>query len=266
DLTPRQFCDLELLLNGGFSPLSGFMGKADHDSVCARMRLADGTLWPLPVLLDVTSQAAEKLRVGGMLALRDPEGVMLAALHVEEMWEPDREASAQAAFGTTSTDHPGVAHLLQKTNGVAVGGRIEGLQLPVHYDFRALRLTPAELRAEFARQGWRRVVAFQTRNPMHRAHVELTFRAGKQVEANLLIHPVVGMTKPGDVDYYTRVRCYQLLSSKYPQGTVKLSLLPLAMRMGGPREAIWHALIRKNHGCTHFIVGRDHAGPGKDTD
>ncbi len=132
--------------------------------------------------------------------------------------------------------------------------------------FAALRLTPAELRAEFARLGWRRIVAFQTRNPMHRAHQELSFRAAKQVEANLLIHPVVGMTKPGDVDYFTRVRCYQLLTSKYPPGTVKLSLLPLAMRMGGPREAIWHALIRKNHGCSHFIVGRDHAGPGNDTD
>jgi sulfate adenylyltransferase len=264
DLTPRQFCDLELLLNGGFSPLSGFMGKADHDSVCARMRLADGTLWPLPVLLDVTPQAAEKLRVGGMLALRDPEGVMLAALHVKEMWEPDREASAQAAFGTTSTDHPGVAHLLQKTNGVAVGGRIEGLQLPVHYDFRALRLTPAELRAEFAREGWRRVVAFQTRNPMHRAHCELALRAAKEVRANLLIHPTVGMTKPGDIDHYTRVRCYQAVLPRLPQHTAKLSLLPLAMRMAGPREAVLHALIRKNYGCTHFIVGRDHASPGND--
>ncbi len=147
-----------------------------------------------------------------------------------------------------------------------MGGRVEGLQAPSHYDFRSLRLTPAELRAEFARLGWRRVVAFQTRNPMHRAHVELTFRAAKQVEANLLIHPVVGMTKPGDVDYFTRVRCYQLLLPSTRTGTAKLSLLPLAMRMGGPREAIWHALIRKNHGCTHFIVGRDHAGPGKDTD
>ena len=154
---------------------------------------------------------------------------------------------------------------MNKANPWYVGGRVEGLQAPSHYDFRTLRFTAAELRTEFARLGWRRIVAFQTRNPMHRAHVELTFRAAKQVEANLLIHPVVGMTKPGDVDYYTRVRCYQLLSSKYPKEQ-KLSLLPLAMRMGGPREAIWHALIRKNHGCTHLIVGRDHAGPGKDTD
>ncbi|HSK80967.1 MAG TPA: adenylyltransferase, partial [Thermoanaerobaculia bacterium] len=183
DLTPRQFCDLELLVNGGFSPLSGFMGKADHDSVCERMRLADGTLWPIPICLDVTPQVAEKLRVGGPLALRDPEGVMLAVMHVEELWEPDREKSAQATFGTTDPDHPGVAHLLHRTNSVAVGGRIEGVQLPAHYDFRHLRHTPAELRAEFAREGWRRVVAFQTRNPMHRAHCELTLRAAKEAQA-----------------------------------------------------------------------------------
>jgi sulfate adenylyltransferase len=264
DLTPRQFCDLELLLNGGFSPLAGFMGRADHDAVCADMRLADGTLWPIPIVLDVTPQLAATLKVGGMLALRDPEGVMLAALDVEEIWEPDLEASAQSTFGTTSADHPGVAHLLHKTHPVAVGGRLEGLQMPIHYDFRALRQTPAELRAEFAREGWRRIVAFQTRNPMHRAHCELSLRAAKEVRANLLIHPTVGMTKPGDIDHYTRVRCYQAVLPRMPQHTAKLSLLPLAMRMAGPREALLHALIRKNYGCTHFIVGRDHASPGND--
>jgi sulfate adenylyltransferase len=191
---------------------------------------------------------------------------MLAVLHVEEVWQPDRKAEAQSVFASTSAAHPGADYAINKSNPWYVGGKIEATQIPSHYDFRALRFTPAEVRAEFARVGWRRVVAFQTRNPMHRAHVELAFRAAKQVEANLLIHPVVGLTKPGDVDYYTRVRCYQLLLAKFPQSTAKLSLLPLAMRMGGPREAIWHALIRKNHGCTHFIVGRDHAGPGKDTD
>ncbi len=264
DLTPRQFCDLELLLNGGFSPLSGFMNRADHDAVCAGMRLADGTLWPIPIVLDVTRELAATLKVGGRLALRDPEGVMLAALEVEELWEPDLQASAEATFGTTSTDHPGVAHLLHKTHPVAVGGRLEGLQMPIHYDFRALRQTPAELRAEFAREGWRRIVAFQTRNPMHRAHCELSLRAAKEVRANLLIHPTVGMTKPGDIDHYTRVRCYQAVLPRMPQHTAKLSLLPLAMRMAGPREALLHALIRKNYGCTHFIVGRDHASPGND--
>jgi len=267
DLTARQLCDLELLVTGGFSPLRGFMTRADYDGVCHNMRLAGGTLWPMPVTLDVTEEFAKKLTPGASkVALRDPEGVMLAVLHVEEVWRPDRKAEAQAVFASTSSAHPGADYAINMSNPWYVGGKIEATQIPSHYDFRNLRLTPAEVRAECARVGWRRVVAFQTRNPMHRAHVELAFRAAKQVEANLLIHPVVGMTKPGDVDYYTRVRCYQLLLSKFPQSTAKLSLLPLAMRMGGPREAIWHALIRKNHGVTHFIVGRDHAGPGKDTD
>ena len=267
DLTPRQLCDLELLLSGGFSPLRGFMRRADYERVCHNMLLTSGVLWPMPITLDVTEEFAKKLTPGSSkVALRDPEGVMLAVLDVEEVWRPDRKDEAQSVFGTNSTVHPGVEYLLNKSNPWYVGGKLEGLQSPSHYDFKTLRLTPAELRVEFSRLGWRRVVAFQTRNPMHRAHVELTFRAAKTVEANLLIHPSVGMTKPGDVDYFTRVRCYQLLLSKYPPGTVKLSLLPLAMRMGGPREAIWHALIRKNHGVTHLIVGRDHAGPGKDSD
>jgi sulfate adenylyltransferase len=267
DLTGRQLCDLELLLSGGFSPLRGFMTKADYEGVCHNMRLAGGVLWPMPITLDVTEDFAKKLTPGtSKVALRDPEGVMVAVLQVEEVWQPDRQAEAKAVFGTASAVHPGVDYLLNRGNGWYVGGKLEGVQDPSHYDFKTIRQTPAELRAEFARMGWRRVVAFQTRNPMHRAHVELTFRAAKMVEANLLIHPSVGMTKPGDVDYFTRVRCYQLLLSKYPAGTAKLSLLPLAMRMGGPREAIWHALIRKNHGVTHFIVGRDHAGPGKDSD
>jgi sulfate adenylyltransferase len=266
DLSARQICDLELLMSGGFSPLRGFMRRADYEDVCHNMKLWDDTLWPIPITLDLTEDFAAKLRPGSStVALRDPEGVMLAALHVEEVWQPDRKAEAKTVFKTTSTLHPGVDYLLNKANPWYVGGKLEGVQMPAHYDFRVLRLTPAEMRQEFARLGWRRVVAFQTRNPMHRAHQELTFRAAKQVEANLLLHPSVGMTKPGDVDYFTRVRCYQLLLSKYPPGTVKLAILPLAMRMGGPREAIWHGIIRKNHGCTHFIVGRDHAGPGNDS-
>ena len=262
DLTGRQLCDLELLITGGFSPLRGFMTRAEYEGVCHNMRLANGTLWPMPITLDVTEEFAKKLTPGSSkVALRDPEGVMLAVLNVEDVWQADRKAEAQAVFASTSAAHPGADYAINKANPWYVGGKLEATQIPSHYDFRNLRLTPAEVRAEFARVGWRKVVAFQTRNPMHRAHVELAFRAAKQVEANLLIHPVVGMTKPGDVDYYTRVRCYQLLLAKFPQSTAKLSLLPLAMRMGGPREAIWHALIRKNHGVTHFIVGRDHAGP-----
>jgi len=267
DLTPRQLCDLELLLNGGFSPLTGFLARADHERVCAEMRLADeaGTLWPIPVTLDVSEDLAARLSPGSSLALRDEEGVMIAVLSVEDVWRPDREAEAEAVFGTANPEHPGVAHLLKGTRPCYVGGRVAGIAPVTHYDYRPLRHRPAELRAEFSKQGWTKVVAFQTRNPMHRAHQELTLRAAKEAEANLLVHPVVGMTKPGDVDHYTRVRCYQALLHRYPRGTAMLSLLPLAMRMGGPREAVWHAIIRKNHGCTHLIVGRDHAGPGSDS-
>jgi sulfate adenylyltransferase len=265
DLTPRQLCDLELLMNGAFSPLQGFMVKRDYESVCSSMRLADGTLWPIPIVLDLPEELAKGLEPGTSLALRDPEGVMLAALHIDDIYTPDRAAEAEAVYGSRNPEHPGVAHLLDRTHPCYVGGRIEGLQRAAHHDFRALRHSPAELRAEFQQLGWRRVVAFQTRNPMHRAHLELTLRAGKEANASLLIHPVVGMTKPGDVDHYTRVRCYQALLPRYPQTTVHLSLLPLAMRMGGPREAVWHAIIRKNYGCSHLIVGRDHAGPGSDS-
>jgi sulfate adenylyltransferase len=264
DLTPRQLCDLELLLNGGFSPLQGFMSRADYEGVCSNMRLKSGQLWPIPIVLDVTDEFAQSIGPGVTIALRDPEGVMLAALHIDEVWKPDRMAEVESVYRTKDVFHPGVQHVLERTNPWYVGGRLEGIQLPAHYDFRSLRLGPAELRAEFVRLGWRRIVAFQTRNPMHRAHQELTLRAAKKVEANLLVHPSVGMTKPGDVEYYVRVRCYQALLSKYPKDTVRLALLPLAMRMGGPREAVWHAIIRKNHGASHLIVGRDHAGPGND--
>jgi sulfate adenylyltransferase len=266
DLTARQLCDLDLLMNGGFSPLRGFMSRMDYESVCSTMRLKCGMLWPIPITLDVAEDFARKIGPGRTIALRDPEGVMLAALHVEDVWQPDRVAEGKMVYGNTSTAHPGVSYLLQQAHPWYVGGHLEGIRPGSHYDFRTLRLTPAELRTEFVRMGWRRIVAFQTRNPMHRAHQELTLRAAKQVGANLLIHPSVGMTKPGDVEYYVRVRCYQALLSKYPQGTAKLSLLPLAMRMGGPREALWHAIIRKNYGCSHLIVGRDHAGPGNDAE
>ena len=266
DLTERQICDLELIQSGGFSPLRGFMGKADYERVRAEMRLADGTLWPIPIALDLTEEAAGGLEPGTAVALRDPEGVMLAALHVSEVWRPDLELEAREVFGTTDDTHPGVSYLMNRTNPVYVAGELEGIQLPSHYDYRELRLTPKEVRERFARAGWRKVVAFQTRNPMHRAHFELTLRAARDVEASLLVHPVVGMTKPGDVDHYTRVRCYRAIMPSYPHGTAMLSLLPLAMRMGGPREVLLHAIIRKNHGCTHLIVGRDHAGPGKGRD
>jgi sulfate adenylyltransferase len=265
DLTQRQLCDLELLLTGAFSPLKAFMSRPDYETVRDDMRLTDGTLWPIPVTLDVTAEAAALLHDGSHLALRDQEGVILAVLHVKYVWQPDLLLEAEAVYGTVNRAHPSVAMLLDSNRPYYVGGELEGLQVPIHYDYSDLRHTPAELRAIFQDRGWRQIVAFQTRNPLHRAHFELTLRAAKQVEANLLIHPVVGMTKPGDVDHYTRVRCYQAIMPSYPPGTAMLSLLPLAMRMGGPREALLHAIIRRNHGVTHLIVGRDHAGPGKDS-
>lgn len=265
DLTARQLCDFELLANGGFSPLTGFLGKADYESVRDELRLADGTLWPMPITLDVDAEFAGSLTKGERVALRDEEGVMLGVLTVSDVWEPDKEAEAVAVFGSTNEEHPAVDYLMNQAGTHYIGGTIEAIQLPVHYDFASMRLTPRQVRADLEAAGRSKVVAFQTRNPMHRAHVELTMRAAEAENAALLIHPVVGMTKPGDVDHYTRVRVYQAIQSRYPAGTVEVALLPLAMRMGGPREAVWHALIRKNHGVSHFIVGRDHAGPGSDS-
>jgi sulfate adenylyltransferase len=265
DLTARQVCDLELLMNGGFNPLKGFLGKADYDSVVDRMRLTDGTLWPIPITLDVSEAFAGKVEPGQDIALRDAEGVILAILSVTDKWTPDKTHEARHVFGADDLAHPAVNYLHNVAGPVYLGGAITGIQQPVHYDFRARRDTPNELRAYFRKVGWRRVVAFQTRNPLHRAHQELTFRAAREAQANLLIHPVVGMTKPGDIDHFTRVRCYEAVLDQYPAATTTMSLLNLAMRMAGPREALWHGIIRRNHGCTHMIVGRDHAGPGKNS-
>jgi len=265
DLSQRQMCDLELLMNGGFNPLKGFLTEVDYDRVVSEMRLASGALWPMPVTLDVSEDFAKIVEPGQDIALRDPEGVILAIMSVTDRWTPDKSKEAVGVFGADDTAHPGVAYLHRQAGPVYLGGPITGIQPPTHYDFRGRRDTPNELRALFRKLGWRRVVAFQTRNPLHRAHQELTFRAAREAQANLLIHPVVGMTKPGDVDHFTRVRCYEAVLDKYPASTTHLSLLNLAMRMGGPREALWHALIRKNHGLTHMIIGRDHAGPGKNS-
>ncbi|MEM9762045.1 MAG: bifunctional sulfate adenylyltransferase/adenylylsulfate kinase [Pseudomonadota bacterium] len=265
DLTRRQLCDLELLMNGGFDPLRGFLSQADYEGVVDKMRLANGTLWPMPITLDVSEAFAGKIEPGQDIALRDPEGVILAILSVTDKWVPNKAHEAEMVFGADDKAHPAVRYLHDTAGPVYLGGPVTGLTQPVHYDYKARRDTPNELRAFFRKLGWRRVVAFQTRNPLHRAHQELTFRAAKEAQANLLIHPVVGMTKPGDVDHFTRVRCYEAVLDKYPGGQTQLSLLNLAMRMAGPREAVWHGLIRKNHGCTHFIVGRDHAGPGKNS-
>lgn len=265
DLTPRQLCDLELLMNGGFYPLKGFLTQADYDGVVNDMRLSDGSLWPMPITLDVSEKFADGLEPGTDIALRDQEGVILAIMSVTDKWLPNKSHEAEKVFGADDVAHPAVNYLHNVAGPVYLGGPVKGLQAPTHYDFRGRRDTPNELRAQFRKLGWRKIVAFQTRNPLHRAHQELTFRAAREAEANLLIHPVVGMTKPGDVDHFTRVRCYEAVLDKYPQSTTALSLLNLAMRMAGPREAVWHGLIRRNHGVTHFIVGRDHAGPGKNS-
>lgn len=265
DLTPRQICDLELLMNGGFYPLKGFLSEADYNSVVETMRTADGALWPIPVTLDVSEDFAAKVELGQDIALRDQEGVILATMTVTDKWVPNKSREAEMVFGADDLAHPAVNYLHHRAGKVYLGGPVTGIQQPVHYDFKGRRDTPNELRAYFRKMGWTRIVAFQTRNPLHRAHQELTFRAAREAQANLLIHPVVGMTKPGDVDHFTRVRCYEAVLDKYPSSTTHLSLLNLAMRMGGPREALWHAIIRKNHGLTHFIVGRDHAGPGKNS-
>ena len=265
DLNPRQICDLEMIMNGGFSPIVGFLNQEDYESVCAKMRLCDGSVWPIPITLDVSQEIANIFEIGEKVALKNPEGVTLGILTIESKWLPDKKLEAKSVFGTTDEVHPYVSYLFHKSGAIYLGGKIQKIELPMHYDYKMHRHTPCELKALFAKLGWGKIVAFQTRNPLHRAHQELTLMAIKKLEANLLIHPVVGMTKPGDIDHFTRVRCYEAILGAYPPQTTMLSLLPLAMRMAGPKEALWHSIIRKNYGCTHFIVGRDHAGPGKDS-
>ncbi len=260
DLDARPLSDLELLLTGGLSPLTGFLGRADYESVVESMRLADHTLWPVPIVLPVDRDLAGRLTVGEEVALRDPEGVVLAILTVGDVWEPDKAREAELVYGTTDERHPGVRALMARPS-FCVGGEVVGLQLPVHYDFKTLRLTPRDVRTYAARFGWQRLVSFTTRNPLHRAHVEMTRRACREHNANLLLHPVVGPTQPGDVYHFVRVRCYRKVAQRYPQDLMLFGLLPAAMRMAGPREALQHAIVEKNHGCSHIIVGRDYAGP-----
>ena len=264
-LNDRQLCDIEMLLNGSFSPLIGFLTEADYNSVVNNLHLSDGNIWPIPITLDVKEEFSKNITIGDKIVLRDHEGVAIAIMTVSDKWTPDKENEAELVYGTQDIGHPAANYLLNQSGEVYLGGKLEGLELPRHYDYKLQRHSPAELRAQFKKMGWTTIVAFQTRNPMHRAHKELTLRAAREIGGNLLIHPVVGMTKPGDVDHYTRVRCYKKIMEKFPEDTAIMSLLPLAMRMGGPREALWHALIRKNYGCTHLIVGRDHAGPGIDS-
>lgn len=246
------------------------MNEKDYNGVVDNNRLADGNVFSMPITLDVSKETIESLgiKAGARIALRDSrDDRNLGILTVDDVYRPDKEKEAREVFGVGQVDeaHPAIKYLLHTAQEYYVGGKIEAIDRLMHYDYVGLRYTPAELRIHFDKLGWSRVVAFQTRNPMHRAHRELTVRAARSHKANVLIHPVVGLTKPGDIDHFTRVRVYQALLPRYPNGMAVLGLLPLAMRMGGPREAIWHAIIRKNHGCTHFIVGRDHAGPGKNS-
>ncbi|KAJ4413262.1 Sulfate adenylyltransferase [Didymella pomorum] len=266
-LTERQLCDLELILNGGFSPLEGFLNQKDYESVVQTERLSDGNVFAMPITLDVSKQTIDELSVkpGARVALRDfRDDRNLAIITVDDVYQPNKAEEAKKVFGG-DPEHPAVKFLNESVQEYYVGGKLEAIDRLEHYDYVGLRFTPAELRSHFDKLGWSKVVAFQTRNPMHRAHRELTVRAARARQANVLIHPVVGLTKPGDIDHFTRVRVYQALLPRYPNGMAALALLPLAMRMGGPREAIWHAVIRKNFGATHFIVGRDHAGPGKNS-
>ena len=266
DLGQMQLCDLELILNGAFSPLEGFATMQEYQGILQDMRLPSGALWPIPIPLDVKPDFADTLNAGETIALRDPEGVVVATMVVQDIWTPDKDAEAAAVFGTNDDAHPGVHRLLHQTNKVYIGGKLAGVEPPTHYDFKLLRDSPSELRGLFRKLGWRKVVAFQTRNPMHRAQQEMTFRAARETEANLLIHPVVGMAKSADVNHFTHVRCYEHILQRYPEQTTTLSLLNLAMRMAGPKEALWHGIIRKNFGCTHFIVGHDHASPADGPD
>lgn len=262
-ISMRNLCDLELLATGGFSPLKTFMDKADYMRVLHEMRLTNGLLWPLPITL--TADPKELPTVGSELVLRNATNDIMAILTLEEVYHWDREVEAALAYGTTDTKHPMVSEM-ERWGKVCISGPLKVLNLPKYYDFVDLRLTPAQVRARLESMGNSNVVAFQTRNPLHRIHEELTKRAAEAVGGSLLIHPVVGMTKPGDVDHYTRVRIYRILVEKYyDKSKTLLSLLPLAMRLAGPKEALLHAIIRRNYGANHFIVGRDHAGPGKDS-
>ncbi len=262
-ITMRNLCDLELLATGGFSPLTTFMGKADYDRVLREMRLADGTLWPLPITL--TADPKELPTVGDDIVLRNTNNDVIAIMTLDEVYHWDANTEAALAYGSTDPRHPMISEM-QRWNKVCISGPLKVINLPKYYDFVNLRCTPAQVRSRLEEMGNDNVVAFQTRNPLHRIHEELTKRAADRVKGSLLVHPTVGMTKPGDVDHYTRVRTYKaLVDNYYDKDTTMLSLLPLAMRMAGPKEVLLHAIIRRNHGANHFIVGRDHAGPGNDS-
>ena len=263
-LTDRQLCDCEMIMDGSFSPLAHFMTESDYESVLTDMRLSNGNLFPMPIVLDVDKKFAEQLSIGETIVLREKEGFKIAYMTIDSIWKPNFNREAELVYGTSDISHPAVNYIFNIGHEVYIGGKLEKINMPNHYDYRQYRITPEEAKIQFKKRGWDKIVAFQTRNPLHRAHVEMTLKSMNELDAKLFLHPVIGMTKPGDVDHYTRVRCYEHVLDKYPKDNAILALLPLAMRMGGPREALLHALIRKNYGCSHIIIGRDHAGPGND--
>ena len=264
-MSDRQLCDCEMILDKSFNPLNRFMNKDDYNMVLSNMRLSTGELFPIPITLDVDKEFSDQVNIGEKIILREKEGFKIATMVVESIWEPDLHQESEMVYGTIDYSHPAVNYMFNIGNKVYMGGKIEKIAMPNHYDYRQYRLSPMEAKKKFKDKGWDKIVAFQTRNPLHRAHIEMTLKSMEELDAKLFLHPVVGMTKPGDVDHYTRVRCYEHIIEKYPKDSAMLSLLPLAMRMGGPRETVLHAIIRKNYGCTHIIVGRDHAGPGNDS-
>jgi sulfate adenylyltransferase len=262
DLGRRRLCDLELLLNRAFYPLDGYLDREDYESVLDNMRLADGTLWPMPICLDVPEEIAGVLEPGGQLALRDEEGFMLAVLTVRDVWQPDKRREALAVYGTEDPEkHPGVHGLFERTGPWYVSGSLEGIRLPIHYDFKELRLTPSETHRRFTDYGWRKVLAFQTEEYLHCAHREMTLAAAREAGANILLHAVTGLVHPGDAEHYAHIRSYRQIVDHYPKNMIMLGLIPLALRRAGPREALWQAMVHKNYGCTHFAVAEDQADP-----
>lgn len=267
DLNARQLSDLELLLNRALYPLTGYLARADYESVVEQMRLGDGIVWPLPICLDVKEDVARSLQPGQKLALNDQEGFLLAVMTVQDIWQPDKLREALHVYGTKDpVIHPGVQQLLEQVHGWYLGGPVEGLSLPVHYDFRELRLSPSETHRRFTQYGWRRVLGFHTEEYLHCAHREMVLAAARDIGASIFLHPVVGMESPGSLDHYTHVRCYQAFVDKFPKNMIMLGLTPLAERWAGPREALWHAIVRKNFGCSHFMVADNHGDPFARTD
>ena len=263
-LSKQQLCDLEMLINGAMSPLTGYMDQENYQSVVDNCRLADQQLWPIPIVLDINESTADSLKIGDQVALRDTEGFMPAVLTISDIWQADKQHEAEAIYGTQSIKHPGVDYLINHTQSYYVGGAIEAIEEPSHFDFEHLWLSPKQLRASFKAQGWRNVIAFQTSRPIHKLQHHITLQAAREAQAHILLHPVAGVSKPGDLDYYARVHCYQAIQNYYPKNMANMSLLPMAMRMAGPREALWHALINRNYGCSHIIIGPDHASPPSD--